>query len=226
MRVHVPSGDARSVKAYLASNEARDRLVQVVFSDPSRRIKLPNAAATSTPTTSGVSASEYAISLLPMNLLGLTNIVVTCVLRVENSRKGMYLSMRDVAVNNLPLNMDSLTDRLDINLRGELRAKPMKGTMRGRSAVASSSSSRATSTSLASSSSPTASEALLVGDVSLTLQADLPHALAIVPGVQEIVDTLLMRQLMSLETALTGNIVRDYTTWATSGEKKPENSVV
>ena len=131
--------------------------------------------------------------------------------------------MRDVAVNNLPLNMDSLTDRLDINLRGELRARPVKGKVNG--APASSSSSRAASTSSASSSSSTASEALLVGDVSLTLQADLPHVLAIVPGVQEIVDTLLMRQLVDLETSLTSNIVRDYKTWATSGDANPENSV-
>ena len=226
VRVHVPSGDAQSVKAYLASNEARDRLVQVVFSDPSRRAKLPNAAAASTHTNAGASASEYAISLLPMNLLGLTNVVVTCVLRVENSTKGMRLSMRDVAVNNLPLNMDSLTDRLDINLRGELRARPVKGKMSGGAPASLASSSRASvSTSAASSSSSTSAEALLVGDVSLTLQADLPHALAIVPGVQEIVDAVLMRQLMSLETALTSNIVRDYTTWKTNGDANPENSV-
>ena len=134
--------------------------------------------------------------------------------------------MRDVAVNNLPLNMHSLTDRLDINLRGELRARPVKGKMSGGAPASLASSSRASvSTSAASSSSSTSAEALLVGDVSLTLQADLPHALAIVPGVQEIVDAVLMRQLMSLETALTSNIVRDYTTWKTNGDANPENSV-
>ena len=62
-----------SIREYLKSAEAMDRLVHVVFSDEKRRKKL----------TEG----EYEVSLLPVKLLNIAEFGVVCVLLVDNTTK-------------------------------------------------------------------------------------------------------------------------------------------
>ena len=103
----------------------------------------------------------------------------------------MAISMRDVRISNLPPDMLALTERLSIRLRGLLRA------VRPKSAAA------------------TGARALvLVGNVELRLRAELPPVLAAVPGIQGIVDSVMLSCLRSLEESLTSGILGDYRAWA------------
>lgn len=58
------------------------------------------------------------------------------------------------------------------------------------------------------------SETMLIGDVVLGLDAQVPLAIVAVPGLQEIVDGILDRVAGNLQTSLEQSLLQDYVTWA------------
>ena len=111
--------------------------------------------------------------------------------------RGMAISMRDVRMSNLPADMLVLNDRLAITLNGRLKAVIPK--------------------SAGTTASPGTSKVkplVLVGNVELKLRAEMPPVLAIVPGIQGIVDSVMVTCLKGLEDGLTGGIIDDYKDWA------------
>ena len=226
---------APSMSVYLRERDTRDRLVRVVFPDTNRRRKL-------SPQEGGHDedvCSLYEVQMLPMqfqSIPGLSDVRVSCILEVRNGgsnaepsstsavaqtptpldrssasgattsgstepvkkMRGMAISMRDVRMSNLPADMLVLNDRLAITLNGRLKAVIPKS---------------------AGTASPVTSKAkplVLVGNVELKLRAELPYVLAIVPGIQGIVDSVMLTCLKGLEDGLTAGIIDDYNDWADS----------
>ena len=109
----------------------------------------------------------------------------------------MTISMRDVRIMNLPRGniLEAFIDRMNVQLKGELKVvKAAAGTAQGAKPK----------------------DPILSGRVELKLRAELPQILLSVPGLQQVIDGGLLHSLTSLESELTGGIVKDYHLWATS----------